>query len=87
MVPFFSPYWAALLATIAELLLPVLLVIGLFTRISAIGLTLVNVMAVVAYEDMSAAAFNLHLVWGLAILILIFWGAGKISVDKLIGLK
>ena len=82
MVPVLSPELAAILATAGELILPVLLAIGLVTRLSAIGLSIINVVAVIAYLDMSQAAYNLHIVWGLVLAINVLWGAGFLSLDR-----
>jgi putative oxidoreductase len=68
-VPLLPPGVAALAATIGELLFPTLLVLGLFTRIGALGLFAVNVMAVVSYwhvlgAEGSEAGRGQHLRWG-----------------------
>ena len=47
-VPLLSPTVAAVLGTAGELVLPVLLVLGLVGRFSAIGLFVVNAVAVIA---------------------------------------
>ncbi len=73
---------AAILATAGELVLPVLLALGLFTRFSAIGLSIINIIAVIAYVDMMPASLNLHIVWGLALLANIIYGAGLFSADR-----
>jgi len=86
-VPFFSPELAAFLATAGELILPLLLVIGLTSRISAIGLSVVNVVAVISLEEIAPAALSLHVLWGVLLAQLILFGAGKLSIDKLLRLK
>lgn len=48
-VPLLPPTLAALLGTAGELLLPPLLAIGLAGRFAALGLTVVNAMALLAY--------------------------------------
>lgn len=72
---------AAYLATGAELLLPVLLVLGLAGRASAVGLFVLNVVAAISYPDISPAGINDHYFWGAMLLILTVYGPGKISVD------
>jgi putative oxidoreductase len=52
-VPVLPPELAAWLGTGAELLLPILLVLGLGGRISAIGLFVLNAVAVLSLGDMS----------------------------------
>ena len=48
-VPLVSPMLAAVGGTFGELVFPVLLVLGLFGRLAAIGLSVVNGVAVLAY--------------------------------------
>ncbi|MBT1450612.1 DoxX family protein [Glaciecola sp. XM2] len=86
-VPVLDFTTAAYLATIGELVLPVLLAIGLFTRKAAIGLFIVNYVAVLSLEDIAPAALNLHYIWGLMLLANIVWGAGKLSADHFAKIK
>jgi putative oxidoreductase len=87
-VPFLSPDFAAYAGTFGELVLPVLLIIGLFSRPAALGLFFVNVLAVISYPQLlefdCPAAINDHFYWGLILLILTISGAGKVSIDALI---
>ena len=77
-VPFLPVNIAALMATAGELILPVLLTLGLLTRLGALGLF---VMTAVIYN----ADGNSHAVyWALITLYFVFHGAGKISVDNFI---
>lgn len=86
-VPVLDSVSAAYLATIGELVLPVLLAIGLFSRKAALGLFIVNYIAVISLEDIPAAAYNLHVVWGLMLLAVVIWGAEKLSVDQYLKIK
>jgi putative oxidoreductase len=86
-VPVLDSVTAAYLATFGELVLPVLLVLGLFARKAAVGLFIINYVAVISLEDMSAIAYNLHVIWGLLLLAVIIWGAEKLSVDRLLKIK
>lgn len=79
LVPFEVAAWAG---TAGELILPVLLVLGLFTRISAIGLFFVNAVAVISLSEISPAAMNEHMLWGSVIFMLIILGAEKLSLDR-----
>lgn len=83
-VPLLNFELAAFLGTAGELVLPVLLAVGFFTRFSALGLTVVNIVAVLSLEEIAPAAYNLHVIWGLLLLQVVVWGAGKLSVDQLI---
>ncbi|MDX8386090.1 MAG: DoxX family protein [Gallionella sp.] len=81
-VPLLSPEMAAYLATGAELLLPVLLVVGLFGRFAALGLFVLNAVAVYAYfHELSEAGINQHLYWGLLLAVLMLHGMSKLSLD------
>lgn len=86
-VPLLNFELAAYLATVGELVLPVLLALGLLGRKAALGLFIVNYVAVISLEDMPMAAYNLHLIWaGLAAMVLI-WGSGKFSADNFLKIK
>jgi len=75
----FSPELLAYMATIGELVLPVLLILGLFTRFSALGLL---VMAAViqygVFEDPQ------HILWMTIFALLVGYGGGKLSLDNLL---
>ena len=80
-VPVLSFELAAWLATAGELVLPVLLVLGLAGRFSAVGLFILNYVAMISYPDISAAGINDHYFWGAMLLVLTVYGPGKLSVD------
>jgi len=86
-VPLLSPELAAFLATAGELILPVLLALGLTSRVSAVGLSIVNIVAVISLEEIAPAAFSLHVLWGTLLAQIIFFGAGSLSLDKLLKMK
>lgn len=86
-VPVLDSVTAAYLGTFGELFLPILMAIGLFTRKAAIGLFIVNYVAVISLEDIPAAAYNLHVVWGVMLLAVVIWGAEKLSVDHVLKIK
>jgi putative oxidoreductase len=83
-VPLLSPEAAAYLATGGELLLPVLLVLGMFKQFAAIGLSVVNILAVIAYysvlQDMPAALQD-HIEWGLMLLLIACSPANPLQLD------
>jgi putative oxidoreductase len=72
-VPILPPLWAAIGGTAGELLLPILLTLGLLTRLSALGLFMLNLMAVASYyhvlKDIPSALQD-HLEWGLMLLMI-----------------
>ncbi|RJG14642.1 DoxX family protein [Massilia cavernae] len=83
-VPLIPPEIAAHLATYAEHLFPLLLVLGLITRLSALALLgMTAVIQIFVYPD----AWPTHLSWAGLLLYLIAHGAGPASVDRLIGVK
>ena len=87
--PVLSPHVAALAGSFGELFFPTLLVIGIASRLGAIGLFFVNAMAVISYSQVllaegSEAALGQHVLWGSLLLFLIIYGPGKISLDYLL---
>ena len=84
-VPLLSPEVAAALGTTVELVFPVLLVLGLGSRLSAVVLFVFNIVAVVSYPDLGEVGLRDHQVWGLLLLVTLLHGPGKLSLDHLIG--
>lgn len=78
-VPLLSPDIAAHLATYAEHLLPVLLVLGLLTRISALGLI---VMTLVIQLFVVPTGWPTHLLWAGPLVYLLARGPGGWSLDR-----
>lgn len=83
-VPFLSPEVAAVMGTAGELVLPVLLVLGLGGRVAALGLSVVNVAAVMSLSDIAPAALQQHLTWGVLLAALAIYGGGDWTADRLI---
>ncbi len=78
-LPLVSPFIAAHLATYAEHLFSILLVLGLFTRISAGAFLMMTlVIEVFVYPD----AWPTHLSWAGLLLYLIARGGGGLSLDR-----
>lgn len=74
------PEFAAVAATTAEHLFPILLVIGLATRLSAVALLIMTlVIQFFVYPD---AWWPVHSLWVAMALVLIARGGGLISVDR-----
>lgn len=83
-VPLLSPEVAAHLATYAEHLFPILLVLGLFTRFSALALLgMTAVIQVFVYPD----AWTTHLSWAALLLLLVSRGGGALSLDRRLGIS
>jgi len=83
-VPLIPPEIAAHLATYAEHLFPLLLVLGLFTRFSALSLL---GMTVVIQIFVYPSAWPTHLGWAGLLLYLIGRGGGALSLDRALGIK
>lgn len=78
LVPVLSPEMATYMATAGELILPVLLILGFFTRFAAAGLL---VMAVVI--QVYAVQDPQHYLWMLILAMLVGYGGDKLSIDAL----
>lgn len=83
-VPLLPTEFAAHMATYAEHLFPALLVLGLFTRLSAAALLgMTAVIQIFVYPD----AWPTHLSWATLMLYLIGRGGGPLSLDRAIGIR
>lgn len=83
-LPLIPPHIAAYLATYAEHLFPLLLVLGLFTRgaaLALLGMTLV--IEIFVYPD----AWPTHLSWAGLLLLLVARGGGAWSLDRVLGIR
>ena len=70
---------AAVMATVSEHLFPILLVLGLFTRLSALALLgMTMVIQIFVYPE---AWWSVHALWAALALILIAQGGGRLSLD------
>ncbi len=79
------PEFAAYIATYAEHLFPVLLVIGLFTRLSALALLVMTmVIQIFVYPE---AWWSVHMIWVALAFVLIVRGGGSLSLDQLLTRK
>ncbi|MET4692489.1 DoxX family protein [Endozoicomonas lisbonensis] len=78
---------AAYTGAAAELILPVFLALGLFTRPAALALFVFNTITVMSYPVLWEKGFLDHQLWGLMMLINLFWGGGMISIDHLTGCR
>lgn len=87
-VPLLPPDLAAYMGAGGELGFPVLLFLGLLSRPAALGLFMVNLVAVLSYPALFTfecpAAINDHFYWGVSLLVLLAYGPGRCSLDHLI---
>ena len=82
-IPLIPPEIAVYLATYSEHLFPILLVLGLFTRLGALALLgMTTVIEVFVYPD----AWPTHLSWAGLMVPLIVLGGGKWSLDWVLGI-
>jgi len=83
-VPLLPPEFAAHVTTYAEHLFPILLVLGLCTRLSALALLgMTAVIQIFVYPD----AWPTHLTWAMPMLYLIGRGGGCLALDARLGIK
>ncbi len=95
-IPFLPWHLIVILGTVAEFALPVLIVLGLFTRIAAagmIGFVLIQTYVDVAFHAAAGGAwFNVQAselldqraLWIFLLLLLVVKGAGSVSFDALL---
>ncbi|WP_159588433.1 DoxX family protein [Chelativorans xinjiangense] len=75
-----APGVVAFLAGSAEILLPLLLVVGLATRLSALGLLVMTIVVQLTVPS----GWPVHLTWAAMALAIMAWGPGKASADHLL---
>lgn len=82
-LPLIAPNIAAVMATYAEHILPILLILGLLARFAALGLLVMTaVIQIFVFPD----AWVTHGLWACALLVVLMQGAGRVSLDHLLGL-
>lgn len=82
-LPLVPPEVAAVMATLAEHALSVLLIVGLLSRLSALGLlAMTAVIEIFVYPD----AWMTHGLWAAPLLAVAARGPGRWSLDHLLGL-
>jgi putative oxidoreductase len=75
-----APLLMAYLAAIGEIVLPILLVLGLATRLSALGILAMTIIIQLTIPD---GWVNFHLPWAAMALALMRFGGGTLSADTL----
>jgi len=81
-VPLLSPALAAWLGTAGELLLPLILALGLGARFAALGLSVVNAVAVISLAEIAPAALQQHILWGVLLAGLAIYGPGRWTLEQ-----
>lgn len=82
-LPVIPPAWAAVSATLAEHVLPVMLILGLMSRTAALGLL---IMTAVIQIFVFPGAWVTHGLWAAALLVVLAQGPGRLSLDHMLGL-
>jgi putative oxidoreductase len=77
-----APAFAAYVFSYAEFFLPLLLVIGLATRLSAAILFILTILIQIYVEP--GAFWTANIYWAMLLLVLMSCGAGEVSIDRLI---
>ena len=96
-IPFFPWHLIVILGTVSEILLPVLIVLGLFTRVAAVGMIVfigVQTGVDIAFHGTAAGSWfdtqpgelvDLRMLWVFVLLVLVVRGPGAVSVDRWLG--
>lgn len=72
------PALMAYASSVGEIVLPILVVLGLFTRFAAVGLLLMTLVIQLTFPD----AWPLHFTWAAMAIGVIYLGGSKISLDR-----
>jgi putative oxidoreductase len=75
--PFPAPAAMAFIVGSAEIVLPILLTLGLATRLSALGILLMTLVVQITIPH----GWPVHLTWAAMALGIMAWGPGRISLD------
>jgi putative oxidoreductase len=80
-LPVLPPDLAAYITVAAELVLPILLWLGLFTRYAAAAMLVMTlVIQIFVYPN----AYIMHGLWAVGLLVVMKYGPGKVSLDHLL---
>jgi putative oxidoreductase len=74
------PLVMAYASSIGEIILPILVVLGLFTRFAALGLLLMTAIIQLTFPE----GWPLHITWAAMALGVIYLGGSKLSLDRFI---
>lgn len=87
-VPLLPPHLAAILGTAAEIILPMMLLLGLGGRFLIFIFFCYNAICALSYHFLwtaeGVAGLDQHINWGLLLMLMMFHGSGKWSLDYLI---
>lgn len=74
------PTFMAYASSIGEIILPILVVLGLFTRFAGLGLLFMTLIIQLTFPD----AWPLHFTWAAMALGVIYLGGSRLSLDRFI---
>ncbi len=95
-IPFFPWHLIVIAGTLAEIVLPILIVIGLFTRLAALGMigfVVVQTIVDIAFHgsplgswfnNQASELLDQRMLWIFPLLLLVVKGAGSFSIDALL---
>jgi putative oxidoreductase len=83
-IPYPFPLTMAFLAGVGEIALPILLVLGLFTRFAALGILVMTIIIQLTIPD---GLINFHLSWAVMALTLVSLGGGGLSLDQILPVR
>jgi putative oxidoreductase len=90
-VPLMNPVLAAYIGTGVELILPVFLVFGLGGRMLLFLFFIYNIICATSFHflwtPLGATGLDDHITWGILLMMLMFHGMGRFSVDYLLRRK
>ena len=75
-----APAAMAFAVGVAEIVFPILLVLGLGARLAALGLLVMTLVVQLTVPD----GWPLHVTWAAMALAIMTWGPGRISIDQII---
>lgn len=75
--PFPAPAVVAFIVGSAEIIFPILLVLGLMTRLTAFGVLLMTIVIQFTIPD----GWPIHVTWAAMALAIVAWGPGRFSID------
>lgn len=78
--PFPAPTAMAFASASAEIMLPILLVLGLASRLAAFGLLLMTLVIQLTVPE----GWPIHIGWAALALAIMAWGPGRVSIDHLL---
>lgn len=83
-LPLLSVDWAAHLSIAAEIILPIALILGLFTRFTALAMLMMTlVIQIFVYPNL----WTVHVLWAVALMVIMTKGGGMLSLDNLLKKK